>query len=194
MVQAPNWQEVETILFEKGKEAIERFAKEHPDLLCSFFAYSGDPLSGEFAISIDTQEHALQQARKEELRVCQRRERVLHSPSAWRHAQTKIEFPHLTEYSPVVDYFHFAFYSYTTFADWTAFFDSENYPEQLPEEDDYLAGNTRIVLWKVLERLIQEQVLSQLNMAPLFRLGYHFHEKKLVVLRILNWPILANEK
>lgn len=193
-VQAPNWQEVETILFEKGKEAIERFANEHPDLLCSFFAYSADPLSGEFAICIDTQEHALQQAEKEELRVCQRRERRLHSPSAWRGAQTTLEFPHLTEYSLVVDYFHFAFYSYTTFADWTTFFDSESYPEQLPGEDDYLAGNTRIVLWKVLERLIQEQVLSQLNMAPLFRLGYQLYEKGLVVLRILNWPILVNEK
>jgi len=99
-----------------------------------------------------------------------------------------------TEYSLVVDYFHFAFYSYTTFADWTTFFDSESYPEQLPGEDDYLAGNTRIVLWKVLERLIQEQVLSQLNMAPLFRLGYQLYEKGLVVLRILNWPILVNEK
>ncbi len=194
MVQAPNWQEVETTLFEEGKEAIERFATEHPDLLCSFFAYYADPLSGEFAICIDTQEHALQQARKEELSVCQGRERWLHSPSAWRYAQTTIELPRLTEYSPLVDYFHFAFYSTTTFADWTTFFDSKSYPKQLPGEDDYLAGNTRIVLWKVLERLIQEQAFSRLNMAPLFRLGYYFHEKELVVLRILNWPILANEK
>jgi hypothetical protein len=193
MVQAPNWQEVETTLFEEGKEAIARFATEHPDLLCSFFAYYADPLSGEFAICIDTQEHALQQAKKEEFRVCQRRERRLHSPSAWRRAQLTIELPRLTEYSPLVDYFHFAFYSSTTFADWTPFFDSKSYPQQRPGEDDYLAGNTRIVLWKVLERLIHEQVLSQLNLAPLFRLGYHFHEKELVVLRILNWPTLPKE-
>lgn len=193
MAQSPNWQEVETILFEKGKEAIERFAKEHPDLLCSFFAYSADPLSGEFAISIDTQEHAWQQAQKEELRVCQRRERRLQSPLARKYAQITIELPRITEYSSYVDYFHFAFYSYFTFAGWTAFFDSESYPEQVPGEDDYLAGNTRIVLWKVLERLMQEQAFSQLNMAPLFRLGYQLHEKELVVLRILNWPILTKE-
>ena len=86
------------------------------------------------------------------------------------------------------------FIANTTFADWTTFFDSESYPEQVPGEDDYLAGNTRIVLWKVLERLIQEQVFSQLNMAPLFRLGHQLYEKELVVLRILNWPILVNEK
>src|SRR5260370_37317630 len=142
----------------------------------------------------EREEHGWEEAEKEELGVWQRRERRLHSPSAWRGAQTTLEFPHITEYSLVVDYFHFAFYSYTTFADWTTFFDSESYPEQLPGEDDYLAGNTRIVLWKVLERLIQEQVLSQLNMAPLFRLGYQLYEKGLVVLRILNWPILVNAK
>ncbi len=139
-MQAPNWQEVETILFEKGKEAIERFATEHPDLLCSFFAYSADPLSGEFAISIDTQEHALRQAEKEELRVCQRRERRLHSPSAWRRAQLTIELPRLTEYSPLVDYFHFAFYSTTTFADWTTFLIVRATPNSCQEKMIILLG------------------------------------------------------
>lgn len=192
MVQAPDWQETETILFEKSKEAIERFAKEHPDVQCSFFAYFANPLSGEFAVCFDTPENALQQAKKEELRIRARREKLLHSPPDWRVAQATLG-PHLTDYTPIVDHFQYAFYTWINFGNWTEFFDSENYPEQLPELDDYLAGNARIILWRVLERLIQEQVFSLLNITPLFRLGYHFYEETLVVLRILNWPnLLAN--
>lgn len=192
MAQAPDWQEVEAILFEKSKEAIERFVKEHPDLLCSFFAYFANPLSGEFAVCIDTPKHALQQAMKEELRIREKRNELLHSHPDWRVAQSIIGH-HLTDYTPIVDHFHFAFYTWINFNGWTEFFDSENYPEQALELDDYLAGNARIVLWKVIERLIQEQIIFYLNITPLFRLGYHFYEEELRVLRILNWPTLSNE-
>lgn len=188
MVQAPDWQEVETTLFEKSKGTIERFAKEHPDLQCSFFAYSANPLSGEFAICIDTSEHALQQAREEELRVYQWREGWLHTPSAWKYAHEFLKKPNITDYCPVIDYFQFAFYEYSKFDGWTTFFDDDNYPEQQSLEDDYLTGNTRIIIWNVFKRLMQEKVFSQLNPTPLFRLGYYFYEEDLVVLRILNWP------
>lgn len=67
MAQSPDWQAVETLLFEKSKEAIEQFVKEHTDLLCSFFASFANLLAGEFAICIDTQGYALQQAMKEGL-------------------------------------------------------------------------------------------------------------------------------
>lgn len=43
VVQSPDWQEVETILFEKSKETIEQFAKKHPEVQCSFFAYFAIP-------------------------------------------------------------------------------------------------------------------------------------------------------
>lgn len=186
MVQAPDWQEVETILFEKSKEAIERFAKEHPDLLCSFFAYSAHPLSGEFAISLDTPEHALQQSRKEALRVSQWREGWLHTSNPSKYAHEFLKKPNITDYSPIVDYFQFAFYEQFIFDGWTTFFDSENYPEQQSSEEDYLTGNTRIVIWKATKRLIQEQVFFQLNLAPLFRIGYFFHDEDLIVLHILH--------
>ncbi len=194
MVQAPDWQEVETTLFEKSKEAIERFAKEHPDVQCSFFAYSADPISGEFAISIDTPENALQQARKEELRVYQWRKGWLATPDASKYTHEYLKKPNSTDYTSIVDYFQFAFYEYFMFDGWTTFFDSDSYPESQPLEDDYLAGNVRIIIWKVFERLIQEQVFSQLNTTSFFRLGYYFHEEDLIVLRILNWPTFPKEE
>lgn len=196
MVQSPDWQEVETLLFEKSKETIEHFAKEHPGVQCSFFAYFANPLSGEFAICLDTPENALQQAMKEEQRVRERREKRLHSPAglAWWRAQNTIEVPRLTDYTPIIDDFHFALYTWMNFEGWTEFFDSESYPKSSPGRDDYLAGNTRIVLWKVIERLIQEQIIFQLQMAPPFRLGYHFYQEDLIVLRILNWPIFPKEE
>lgn len=193
MAQAPDWQEVETILFEKSKKTIERFTREHSDLTCSFFAYSANPLSGEFAISIDTPQHALQQAQKEELRVSQWRDGWQHTPNASKYAHEFLKKPNITDYSPIVDYFQFAFYEYFLFDGWTTFFDSDSYPEQQSSEDDYLTGNTRIAIWKVIEQLIQEQMFSQLKLAPLFRLGYFFHNEELIVLRILNWPPLPNE-
>ena len=116
----------------------------------------------------------------------------MHFPPDWRVAQVLLG-PHLTDYTPIVDHFRFALYTWIKFEGWTAFFDSEQYPEQTPELEDYLAGNSRIVLWKVIERLIQADAFSLLNTVPLFRLGYHFYEEDLVVLRILNWPVLSQE-
>jgi len=68
------------------------------------------------------------------------------------------------------------------------FFDSEQYPHCKPGQDDYLAGNTRVIIWKVLERFIADNVFLHIKTTPLFRLGYQLFEEDLVVLRILNWP------
>lgn len=54
--------------------------------------------------------------------------------------------------------------------------------------DDYAEGNTRIVLWRVIERLIESNAFGQLPLASPFRLGYQMHDDALTVLRILNWP------
>ena len=188
MVQVPNWQEVEIILFERSKETIERFAREHADVQCSFFAFSANPLSGEFAICIDTPGNALHQAKKEEQRIYHWREGWLHTPNAAKHAYEFLKKPNVPDYTPMVDYFQFAFYDYFKFDGWTTFFDSESYPKQEPSEDDYLAGNVRILIWNVFKKLIQAQIFSQLNIVPLFRLGYSLYDEDLVVLHILNWP------
>lgn len=192
MIQPPDWQEVEELLFEKGKEALLRFATEHSALKCSFFAYYTNPIAGEFKISFDTIQHALQQAREEELRTRQKRQKWWDSQytptTAWHYARSYLDLPRLTDYSPEVGYFHFASHTTLTFENWTIFFDSDSYPERLPGIDDYLVGNTRVVLWKVIERLITEGTVFQMNLSPLFRLGYQFYDEELVVLRILNWP------
>lgn len=55
-------------------------------------------------------------------------------------------------------------------------------------EEGYLEGSTRLVFWKVLERLIDSGLFSHLHLSSPFRVGYQFHDQELIVLRILNWP------
>lgn len=185
MTQAPDWREVETTLFEQGKATIERFAAEHPGLLCSFFAIVADPLSGEFAFCFDTPHNASYQAMKQELFLLGDRQSHSKRSEPWRDAGSLSAS--LLEYSSRTEHFHFFSYALVRF-DWLAFTDSEAYPEHQEGQEDYLEGNTRLVLWRALERLIANKTFLRISMTSPFRIGYQFSEEVLIVLRFLNWP------
>lgn len=89
-----------------------------------------------------------------------------------------------------VGYFAYHIYAETRFPELEEFSANGTYPE--PEYDwqeSYIDGNVRIVLWKVVERLIAENVFAPLRLASPFRIGYQFHDDgHFIVLRILNWP------
>lgn len=65
---------------------------------------------------------------------------------------------------------------------------SGNYPGGNEGSDAYIEGNTRIILWRVLERLIAAHAFDALKLASPFRVGYQLSGDCLVVMRILNWP------
>jgi len=67
----------------------------------------------------------------------------------------------------------------------------EDYPPTSESEDDYAQGNARVVIWRVVERLVEEDAFAQVQMAPPFRVGYQIDDDELVVLRILAWSSLA---
>ncbi|MEO6891656.1 MAG: hypothetical protein ABI456_18870 [Ktedonobacteraceae bacterium] len=119
------------------------------------------------------------------------REMMLKLEGAWRGA--KFNLRSIRESSP--DLGEFAYYPpYAEFRykELEELCLSGDYPQkEHAVDDDYIAGNVRITLWKVVERLITSKVFAPLRLASPFRVGYRFHDDgHFIVLRLLNWPAL----
>lgn len=183
-----DWQAVEEELYARSREAILRFASEHPQARCSFFAYDANPIYGEFFVSFETAEHSLQQAQENEQRAMKRRNQMLGHPEAWRAARHFSSYPVVTEYNAHVGRFAHHMYDPIQVSELEELSASGAYPKGQETEDGYIEGNAHIVLWHVIERLIESSAFSPLTLASPFRVGYQFHDEALVVLRILNWP------
>lgn len=156
-----NWHTIEQAFYDKAKEVIDEFAEEHPGMLCSFFAITADPLSGEFAFSFDTPQNAVHEAMKEELRALGDRQlNAAKRSEAWRYAGSLSAS--LLEYPVSTELFHY--FSYATLnCDWLDFADSQAYPERQEGQEDYLEGHTRLVIWHVIERLVAERIFLHLS-------------------------------
>jgi hypothetical protein len=166
----PDWQYIENRLYEESKAGILRFAAEHPETTCSFFAYSANPFYGEFHLCFDTPQNALEEAQYEEQQAIKWRNNLLERGEVWRHA-TNPDFVELV------------------FKELREIGFDPNYPESGDYEDDYANGNGQLIMWRVLERLIEDGVFFSLRLTSPFRVGYKIHDgAELVVLRILNWP------
>lgn len=129
-------------------------------------------------------------ARENEQRAIERRNRTLVNDWSWRTASSIFKTTRLTYYSPDISYFAYPTYARIDFAELVELSESESYPQPNHDfEDDYIEGNTRIVLWKVIERLIASHVFDHLHRASPFYIGYALHEDyQTPPLRILNWP------
>lgn len=180
-----NWAAIEERLFTFSYEVITRFGREHPEVICSFLAYDVElPF---FHLSFDTPANAIQVAQRTEQEAIARRATMLVLPTAWHGAKDFSTQP------PVFDYSHSTgYFAYDTFGEVKVEeLEDLNFVQDYPQDDwgdDYADGNTRIVLWRVVERLIDSEAFHQLRLASPFRLGYQLHGDALTVLRILNWP------
>ena len=185
-----DWQSLEDRLYEQSRAIILQFAAEHPDVTCSFFAYDTDPKEGYFLLGFDTYENSLEAAQENEQRAIERRNQMLVHEWSWRHARSMLNIPRLTNYSPAVSDFAYHMYAQIDFQELIDLSESGSYPQKDHDvEDDYIEGNTRIVLWKVIERLIANNVFDQLHLASPFYVGFALHEDdQTPPLRILNWP------
>jgi hypothetical protein len=109
---------------------------------------------------------------------------------SWRTAHFILQVPRLTDYSPDVSYFAYHMCTQLNFEELVELSESGNSPQPHNSiEDDYIEGSTRIILWKVVERLIDSKTFDQLHLSTPFHVGYALHEDgQTTVLRILNWP------
>ncbi len=185
-----DWQALEDRLVEQSTAVLRQFAAEHPDVLCSFFAYDTNPAYGEFLLSFDSQENMRRSAQKDEQRQIAQREMMLKLEGSWRGA--KFNLRSVSDSSPDLGEVAYPLYAELIFKELEAFCMSEDYPQKNHEvEDNYIHGNVGIMLWKVVERLITSEVFAPLRLASPFRVGYQFHDDgHFIVLRLLNWPAL----
>jgi hypothetical protein len=190
MTNSPDWSRVEKRLIAIGLSAISRFVAEHPNDLCSFFAFYSQPDVGLFGVCLDTYKNAIQAAIKNERQTFGRRQQLLKDPRPWSWAHSAIDIPRIVEYAPSVGKFAQVTYTESFFEEWREYLNNNKYPEQQADEDGYLEGNARIVIWKAVEQLIQTNAFENLQVTSPFRLGYQIHDDELVILRIINWPHL----
>lgn len=183
----PNWEAVTDRLYVFTCATIERFVSEHPDEVCSFFAYDVDlPF---FLASFDTPANALKVARQAEQEAIERRAKMLTIPDAWRVARSFSMCPPVLDYCYSTGDFAYHIFDETKLDELEDLHFAEDYPEY-ENADDYAEGNTRIMLWRMIERLIASDNLNCLQLAAPFRIGYQMHDDDLTILRILNWPAI----
>lgn len=147
----PDWQDIENRLYEESKAGILRFAAEHPEVVCSFFAYDTNPIYGEFLLCFDTLENALTVAQQNEREAIQQRKKMLTLREAWRGAKYFSTHPAVTEYSPNVGLFAYHMYASIPMRELDELSASGDYPKGLQTDDDYIEGNACIGLWKVID-------------------------------------------
>jgi hypothetical protein len=203
----PDWKQSEEILFQKAKAAVLRFAGEHPDEICSFFAVYSDFCYGDVAFMFDTLDNSLLEAKRNEEHLVRRwrdwfgdeahqRDPRFFRP-AWELAYSTFTGPirareRIDDYN-VFGRFKYDAYSLVDFADWRAYFESDEYmkmddAERESGKPDSFEGNVILLIWRAMDRLINDGVFRNLTTSSPFRVGFQFHDAELVVLRILNWP------
>lgn len=184
-----DWRDVEARLFRWCLDGIARFAEDHPDAVCSFLAISYNTDAGFFQLSLDTPDNALREAQLNEREAIERRRKMLAANSSWRSAHSFTVNPRVVDYTPHAGAFTYQVASGLEIDILRQLQGSEDYPESREYEDDYAQGNVRVVIWRVVERLVETRAFSPLRLAPPFRVGYQLDDDELVVLRILMWPM-----
>ena len=186
---APDFEEVESELLKESVSAVEEFARAHRAEAVCAFAFDADPGAGYFGVSFDTRENSLQRARDDERNDLERRALFWKKPDVWKRAMSVAWSTSLVDYNAFVGHFQYHLFHEIQF-DWRAFLDSPEYDRKNHGgEDGWIEAQLRPVLSRVIDRLVDANVFSRLNLASPFRLGYGYPgEPDLVVCRILNWP------
>ena len=125
MTNPPDWHKVEERLIDTSLLAISRFMAEHPNDLCSFFAFYSEPDVGLFGVCLDTHKNAIQTAMKNERQTFGRRQQLLKGPRPWSWAHSAIDIPRIVDYTPGVGRF-----AQVTYAE--SFFDQMLYSTHHP--------------------------------------------------------------
>lgn len=184
-----DWHDVEARLFSWCLDGIMRYTADHPDAASSFLAISYNTDAGFFQLSLDTPDNALWEAQLNERDAIEQRRKMLAHEEGWRIARNNTVNPRVVDYTPHAGAFAHHVGSGLEVDVLRQLQGREPYPESREFEDDYAQGNVRVVIWRVVERLVEAGAFAQLSVAAPFRVGYQIDDDELVVLRILTWPV-----
>jgi hypothetical protein len=184
-----DWSRSDERLHEAARSAIQAFAKEHANVeVCCFFFDCDDPEYGLVHISLDSLQNNIHSAKKREQRAIENRKRDLNGKTVWKSAKYRLAVPVLSPFNTNGGDFEFGCYRTVEFPDWQELTESEDIPQKAEREDDYLASNARLVMWRVAEKLVSEDAFAPLLLASPFMVGYSMHDEEEAILRLLNWP------
>ncbi len=184
-----DWSKSDERLHEAALSAIQGFAKEHGkvEVRCFFFDCD-DPHYGLVHISLDSVENNMRSAKQLEQFAIEHRNRNLKGNTSWHSAKYRLTTPVLSPFNTNGGDFEFGCYRTVEFPAWREFVESKELPQGAEHEDDYLASNARLVMWRVAERLVSEDAFAPLLLASPFMVGYSLHDEEEAILRLLNWP------
>lgn len=191
-VSEPDWQAAEDRIVVETTSAIERFAREHPNEVCSCLAFAVDCCYGDVVLCFDTLQNSLAQAKRHQREVLKDWELNLGKEHGWEEAEYYLTRTHthnrIVEYTPYpVDDFKYGSVSILHFDDWDEYFGSTERDDQ----ERNPIGHVIVLMHNVVNRLVSSGVFEQLALSSPFRVGVDFIEVKepgIIVMRILNWP------
>ncbi|MGZ5508385.1 MAG: hypothetical protein ACXWKH_18590 [Limisphaerales bacterium] len=189
-----DWPKSDERLHEAALSAIQTFAKEHRNTeICCFFFDCDDPQYGLVHISLDSIQNNMRSAKQLEHYAIERRNRNLKGKNLWQSAKHQLTSPVLSPFNTNGGDFEFGCYRTVDFPAWRELAESKDIPQTAEHEDDYLASNARLVMWRVAEKLISEDAFAPLSLASPFMVGYSVHDEEEAILRLLNWPRSAQQ-
>jgi len=189
-----DWSKSDERLHEAALSAIQIFAKEHGNVeVCCFFFDCDDPQYGLVHISLDSIQNNMRSAKQLEQCAIKSRDRNLKAKSRWQSAKYHLTSPVLSPFNTNGGDFDFGCFRTVDLPAWLELAESGEHPESAEHEDDYLASNARLVMWRVAERLVSEDAFATLFLASPFMVGYSMHDEEEAILRLLNWPRNAQQ-
>jgi hypothetical protein len=190
-MKTPDWKKAELLLVKESSDAIQAFAAEHPGVECCHFAFDSEPRYGYVLIGFDSTTNSLKSAQTRENYAISRRTEMLSEEEAWRDAEYFLNTPVLVPFGDNTGDFEFQFFRECKFPEWQEYAESTEYPAERENENDYLEGNFRILVWRVVESLIASDAFNCLKKSKPFLISYGLHDQEQRILRILNWPQIS---
>lgn len=184
----PDWKKAEHLLTDASVETIKLFATENDKIECCHFAFDSEPCYGYVFLCFDTTANSLVSSKASESRLVERRLQMLAEEDSWRNANYFLNTPELVPFGDNTGDFEFASYREIKFPEWQVYAEDPDYPSKQENEDDYLEGNFRILVWRVVERLVRDNAFDCLKKSAPFLVSYGLHDQEQRIIRILNWP------
>lgn len=139
-------------------------------------------------LCFDTTSNSLKSAKARETYAVEGRLKKLADEDSWKNAEYFLNTPMLVPFGDNTGDFEFQSFREINVPEWQEYADSPDYPQQQENEDDYLEGNFRILVWRVVEKLVSSGAFDCLKKSKPFLISYGLHDQEQRIIRILNWP------